>query len=345
MSNIRYRLKDNNNKTLSCTLTEEDIDIIRNKLTATHHYKNREIRAGKISNAKGTVYLFSSNKDHINSKRKFQQVFNGYIIALDVISKNNERIIKDSEKVTLRLLHNLISLNAHNIQEFHTIVPQEKVSAKMGGQISYIASEITKKPNETAQAFLKIAKNNIAMKTEFSVFNKLHSSQVPTLRPTSHIVHKVLMNVFYLFFSEFSDKGVIVNIAPSTEHAYFDYETIHVALYHIIDNAAKYIKPSTNLDVRITRDDDIINIEMDMISSIIDSDEQQKIFTEGYSGTVARSTAKAGSGLCMSTTQEALKLNKSHILLNCKEGTIEIDRGLKYQNNIFTIKLPRKRDK
>lgn len=60
------------------------------------------------------------------------------------------------------------------------------------------------------------------------------------------------MNVFYPFFNDFQEKRVIVNIYPSESKSTFDYDTIHVAFFHLFENAYKYSKPNSTIDVSIT---------------------------------------------------------------------------------------------
>ena len=85
------------------------------------------------SNQHGTVIAFSSTKDYIKSSKKFST-------ALDVILNSTEmvnQVVKEARasinKSTSRLIHNLTSLNAHNIQEIYSLIPQENVSQKIGG--------------------------------------------------------------------------------------------------------------------------------------------------------------------------------------------------------------------
>ncbi len=257
-----------------------------------------------------------------------------------------QSIIDESEqaqnKSTRRLIHNLTSLNAHNIQEFYSLVPQENVSRKMGKQVKYVKSIVEEEPEETALSLLKMAKNNAAMKVEFSVFKKLFDVN-PDLRATNHNVHKVLMNVFYLFFPDFTDKEVNVVVGDNNNRymAYYYYESIHVALYHIIENAAKYIKPKTTLNVRITNQNEMSEIVFDMYSTQIKAEEVELIFEEGISGKVASQHGKSGDGIGMSRAKNILELNRGTLSVKPYPDTTETVMGFIFQRNVFTIKLPR----
>ena len=105
--------------------------------------------------------------------------------------------------------------------------------------VQYLERQIKNSPQDVAKALLAILKYQTAQKAEFSAFNKLNGD-VGQIKREVHKVHKVLMNVFYLFFNDFTDKSVMVNIGASEVSALFDYDSIHVCAYHLVENAAKY---------------------------------------------------------------------------------------------------------
>lgn len=212
----------------------------------------------------------------------------------------------------------------------------------MGHQITFVEEIVKNDPKETALTLLKIAKNNAAMKVEFSVFKKLFDIN-PDLQKREHNVHKVLMNVFYLFFPDFTDKNVKVTIGDNNNKyiAFFDYESLHVALYHLIENAAKYIKQNTTLTVGINNYEEMSEIIFDMISIEITQSERTKIFEEGVSGYIATQIGKSGLGIGMSMAKKIIELNSGSIEIRTYPETMENIMGVKFQKNEFIIKLPK----
>ena len=187
---------------------------------------------------------------------------------------------------------------------------------------------------------LRIAKNNAAVKAEFSVFNKIFDSN-PRLERKNHNIHKVLMNILYLFFPDFTDKHVLVGVScPENTIAYFDYESIHVALYHLVENSVKYVKPYTGLSIEIFRDNDKVTLEFDMNSLAIYEHEIDSIFDDGYSGDLSKKTGKAGSGIGLSRVKDILAINNSKISVSIDEATRQEQDNAHYQRNIFRIELP-----
>ena len=338
---IRYRLTKSNNAIVFCNLQANDLSILHEVKSQSNKYHNGSTRAGTLANDKYTVVAFTQNKKHLSSSKIFKTELACILNSMDTVNKIIEESESSSNKSISRLIHNLTSLNAHNIQEFYSLVPQENVSKKMGKQVSYVRQIVQKEPNEAALVLLKMAKNNAAMKVEFSVFKKLFASN-PDLRATNHNVHKVLMNIFYLFFADFTDKDVKVIVGDSDNKytAYFDYESIHVALYHMIENAAKYIKQNTTFNVAITNNADYLDIALDMISTQILPEETEIIFEEGFSGKLAHQTGKSGDGIGLSRAKKILELNGGSLCVDPHFNTAEVLMGVTFQRNIFTMTLP-----
>ncbi|PRY66438.1 signal transduction histidine kinase [Vreelandella songnenensis] len=342
--NIRYRISSSDGSVIFCNLHPKEIEKINSINSRSQKLNGINLRAGRIFSQHGTVVAFSSDKNYIKSSAKFSTALNIILDSTEMINHVVKEARANINKNTSRLIHNLTSLNAHNIQEIYSLIPQENVSQKIGGQISFVEDIVKREPREAALSFLRIAKNNAAMKAEFSVFRKLFDSN-PDLQIREHNVHKVLMNIFYLFFSDFTDKDVRVKIANDKNKyfANFDYESFHVAIYHIIENAAKYIKPKTTLNVEIKDVGEFIEIVMDMISLEIKKGESDEIFEEGVSGELANRIGKAGDGIGMNRAKKILELNSGSVLVNPVCDTVENFMGVNYQRNIFTVSLPKRK--
>lgn len=262
-----------------------------------------------------------------------------YIHSINYINKINNDLRDKNNKDTHRLIHNLITLNAHNIQEIYSIIPQGEISKESGDKIKFVCSAIEKDPIEAAKTLLRIAKNNAAMKTEFSVFNKLFGKP-KELRSTSHTMHKVLMNILYLFFPDFTDKGVKVIVNRDNASAYFDYESIHVALYHLIDNAAKYTRNNSELSINIKTVEPYVILVFQMKSIKILPNEVEKIYEEGFSGSLSQGLLKSGNGIGMNLVKRILELNHGSVSHISQPNTCEKWCGIEYQVNEFIIQLP-----
>ena len=336
---IRYRAYNNNGDIIFCNL--ESIEKLSIEDITAPSQKIGNKRAGKITVKDGSVVGFTSNKDFIKSSSKFRtnlSVIGDSLKYLDgIIKKANDKV----NKSTSRLLHNLTSLNGHNIQEIYSLVPQDLLARKVSGQVRLVENVIKQESRETALCLLRLAKNNIAMKTEFSVFNKLFDKN-PNLQFKFHNVHKVMMNILYLFFADFTDKNVNVKIdCEGKKTAFFDYESIHVALFHLIENSVKYVQPNTELNIKISEVNNKILISFEMDSIQINKEEAKLLFDEGFSGEHSKKSGKSGSGIGLSRAKNILELNSASITLDIDEDSLHGYQSVPYQRNTFFIVLNR----
>lgn len=333
---IYYLIKDVDNNILASKVdSNQELFKLINEKNQLISYQNITYRVGIIKSSSGVVLAYTSAKDLIKSSKSFSTYISVLSDSTQNLVKNKCEIEEVFQKQINILVHNLISLNAHNLQEIYNIIPQEKVVESIGNQIEYVKSTIRANPDKTAKAFLKFMKNNIAMKSEFSVFAKLYDEN-PNLSIRQHNIHRVLMNILYSFFPDFTDKHVHVTVAKSLSKGYFDYESIYVAFFHLIENATKYIEEYSKFKIYFNESIDEVDVIFDMISLKIKETEKEQIFVEGYSGEFAIKEEKQGKGIGMSRVKKILELNNAKINLDIKnDGASKPE----YQNNIFTIKI------
>lgn len=340
MSDFRYQLADAYGNVLYSDLRERERRLL-NEVTQPSVLVSRQLRVGTVSSNLGNIFGASNNPDYIKSTQKFRTKLETILSSIEYVEKAIGTHRDATNASTRRLIHNLTSLNAHVIQEIYSLVPQELLAGKTKNHVDVVREIILESPRDAALALLAIAKANTSMKTEFSVFKNLFNPQ-PYLQKKHHVVHKVLMNVLYLFFPDFTDKNVYVLVNESTLTAWFDYESIHVALYHLIDNSAKYTKPDSRLFVEILERDKNAVISFKMTSLKIAEYEIQTIFEEGFSGELAKKTGKSGNGIGTFIMKKMVDLNEGTLNINIHPETVESIMGIEYQANDFEIVIPRK---
>lgn len=337
---IRYKLIDSKGELVFSSLNTNDIIKIQDIKTPSILIDGNKLRVGRLTDASlGEIVAITSNPDFIASSKTFKTTIETILNSLQYLKDSIEEQKKNNQKNMQRLIHNLTTLNGHNIQEVYAVIPQEELSNRNKGHVEYVASIISDDLAETALALLRIAKNNAAIRTEITVFKNLMNPN-PKLDPKQHGVHKVVMNILYLFFPDFTDKNILINLAPSTLPAFFDYASLHVALYHLLDNAAKYAAPNQTINSTIEKINDRVQISFEMTSLKIADDEVHSIFTEGTSGKFPKALGKAGAGVGMGLIDSIIKLNNGRFFFERKEGEEETIIGLPYQCNIFTLELP-----
>lgn len=295
-------------------------------------------RIGKIYNKNGITFLCCAKtkttklfKDKLNA---LAYAYYDLIVPIESIKTNLK--VNEQKRVN-RLVHNLTTINGKTIQEVYDLVPQELLTSDFNSQIPKITEIIKANPKDTALMFLRLAKHNIHMKSEFSIYKKLDRAN-PTIEKRSHPIHKVLMNILHSFFVDFSDKDVYINVGECRSSIHCDYETLQVALYHLIENASKYVKPNSTMNIIFNEKDDRINVHFKMTSLYIEEKEYSKLFEEGFSGIEAKKTYKDGEGIGMWRIKQMLELNNFTIEVNPGKQ-IENLNGFRFSDNEFIIGL------
>lgn len=275
---------------------------------------------------------YSSNSDELKSKRLLELRVNTFLAAAPSI----DAAVQRAEGRTRRLLHNLKSLTAKTSQEIFFLAQQDRLLCSPRESLSYLASEIRDNIDGTARALLEILKHQAAQKAEYIAFDQL-SGRLEQGRSELHDVHRVLMNVFYLFFGEFIAKKVRAKVEPTRVQARFDYDSIHVCIYYLVENAAKYTRRNSDFSVNVNQNSDgLVDIRFSMESLSIKPDEREQIFEEGFSGINAIDAKLNGAGLGLYLARSMARINS---------GTLNVIPGpplggAQYSRNTFVLTLP-----
>jgi signal transduction histidine kinase len=334
------RILDSDGKTLFDSLTPAEEVLFEQGVSGPITSERGRVRCGFLTDARGTVFLVSADPDLIRSGRLFRSyldiILDVQVYLLESIAAVEERLTSNSK----RLVHNLTSLNGLMIQEIYSVLSQDRLAGNIRRSIPLIESEMRGiRATAFAKCFLNLAKHSAAMKNEFSVFKKIGSLEA-AIEKRAHTVHKVIMNAAYLFFSDFADKGGYVDVAHSEVRAMMDYECAFVALYHLFDNAAKYICPNTNVEVVASKDGDYVNITFSMCSLAISPDEHDKLVMEGFSGAVPRRLQLNGDGVGLSVVKKVMDLHSGTLWIMSTEESKFMSDGIEFQSNSFVLSFP-----
>ena len=272
-------------------------------------------RVGVVFRNNYRLYLCTDNKQTKTSKLFKEKIeMLSYVLPSMLEFKTEiEKVVRNEEKEKYsKIVHNLKTLNGQSLLSQYKFIPQDSFSDNYRHLFEMVLEEVKKRPKEATIAILKQSRNNEFMKTEFSTHEKL-TIEAPNLFCQSHVVRKVILNVYHSFDMDFKDKKVSLLISEVDYKAWFDYDTVRVAIYHIFSNAIKYIAPSSNLAISIIDDEDNIIIDFKMKSYYISKEEVNNLFVDHYSGKIATENKLNGTGLGMGLIRKALSLNKGTI--------------------------------
>jgi len=87
---------------------------------------------------------------------------------------------------------------------------------------------------------------------------------------------------------------------------------MQVALYHLLDNAAKYALFGSGLRISFS-DEEGFRIYFEMTSLFVPEEERTRIFNDGFSGSQAKAVSKGGQGLGMGVVTDLLKMNGARL--------------------------------
>ncbi len=309
-----------------------------NNVTCPIYSDNRRYGVKQINNKK--IFLCTTKKE-AKTRKLFDEKINVLVYTLPAIEKiKNEAIIeaKSEEKNNYsKIVHNLKTLNAQSIQSQYKFIPQSSFADNHSSLQNFVKNEIITRPDEATIAFLRLAKNNAHMKTEFSTHEKL-SVESPNLSVQFHNIKSVILNVYHSFNIDFKSKNIRLNIFEDDNYIKFDYETVRVAFYHLFLNTYSYICANSNLDIEIYVKDTNVFIDFCMLSLHINEHEKSKLFDDGYSGENAIKSNTNSSGLGMGLIKKALTINNADIEVINGNEKIKRNENL-YSKNIFRLQF------
>ena len=297
-----------------------------------------KMRVSSISSPQGEISLCSAEaKTTANFKRDAENLLLLIPYASKLAKDIKAHTEEASEKRYIHLAHNLKGINAHCIQELYDISPKGDYK-NVKDAINAVKDTIHDNLDEAALKFFHLQKYNSMMKVEFLVYERIQKGKVE-LSPTRYKIRDVVMKTLHMFFEDFTKKSVHVEIESNYDRVWLDYESFATALYYIIENTTKYIKPNTQLSITFNECKDFYKVSFNMTSHYLNDSDRQHIFDEGYSGEYATKENTRGHGYGM--------FRAKHLLKQCG-AKIEVEYGdsegmygdVEYANNIFTVCLP-----
>lgn len=292
---------------------------------------------------KNDIEVYLCTNEAVDSTRIWKSKAALIVEFAETFREVKEELSKDFITTTDRLTHNLKKYNAHCIQASENILDPYSNSSGTKSQIDTIKSNLTQNVNKSSTSLLKIIKNNKLIQAELSVYDRLYKRNNDKLEKLSHSIHRLIKATLSAFWDSFMENNVVIEIDNCYEEVIVDYETITVALVHLIDNCAKYTCPHTTLNVTFNKvNTDELKITFKMLSLKINDYEITELFNEGYSGELSCSLGLNGSGTGMYIIKTFIELNGGRVNLisdNNPSKNMKYN-GIDYEENIFEITLP-----
>lgn len=298
----------------------------------------RKARHSTVVGPYGAVFGCAKKHGFVVSKSLHESALGDAVKDLKALAEFKRRILEQYEKAYKRLLHNVERNDAHIIQEFQNVVPDALLVGSQKGVRGIVSNAISKDLPAASKALTNIFKAAIGIKNELTIYQRLYVD--PHWRPElgTYKAHKVFMNTAYKFYDEFNEVGIWLDVGDCHDYVEIDFECVSVVLFHILDNARKYVKPHSDIMVQFTKraDKDELSIHIEMTSLTVEPDEVSRIELEGVSGRNAEKLGKSGKGIGMAVIRDIV--SKAGLAFAAKWGLDRIHfEGVPYSRNVLIL--------
>lgn len=342
--NIKYLIEDTTWKIIFSNCQKTEIPILSDWEIDWDIIEEKNIRFRclvKINRAWKLIYISSLEK-HIKSKSIFLWDSEKYEGLIKNIEDNFDYQKKLFDGRIRRLFHNIGSLNATNSQELEKIFPPTLFSEKFNEFLKKAKDLISNKPDEVAISLFKIYKDTEAIKNESIIFKSIEENDISTSFQ-DHVIYRVILNVLYKFYSDFTEKGIYVDIDDNEDYVRLDYRTFSVILFHLFDNAVKYSMPEEKIKIKFNKNDEGLSIDFEMWSTIMEESELDNIRKEGVRWKEATEKyPNDWDGIWLFYMTKLAELNLFKIEIN--PGTLhKTYKWINYTDNVFSFFFPKER--
>ena len=290
-----------------------------------------------------SVSFVSSDINHLKSNRTAISEVNGILRRAKVIDDQIQMEIESVRNNFSKFTHNLKSLCTLNIQEIEFFSPLSstedfKISRLKDWEI-YVKELKSSDVKDLAKGLMRVYKNSQHIQNDILVYESLFHGTDMVIQKSDHSVHKVITRAVLCCASLLLEKDVRIKFGEANWTINVDYTSTQVALFYVMDNVIKYIKPDTDLEISFFRDKVLkeTTVEFKMQSLYVGKDEEYRLFEEGYSGKYAISSNLKGLGLGFSRAEELLHKNNARLQFISSGRIIESFLNRSYGEN--TIKI------
>lgn len=201
-----------------------------------------------------------------------------------------------------------------------------------------ISEKIASDIERAADVFCYLNKRISEIDVHIEGFDVLYMNDEMNINLKLHNIKKVLQNIIAPSLEDLRKRNIEVNFHikddfSSENKIPIDYKLMNLAFVNFFDNAIKYSKPESKIDIHFTKNGKSFMIEVAMISLRIEHDELELIFRDGYIGKYA--TEESGDGIGMYVIKKALKMINIGIKVNPDYSISENYNGKQYVKNRF----------
>lgn len=295
-------------------------------------------------NADGAVQLVIQEESHMfqgaAARTRACSIYLSLIPKLKQIEQSQRQHF---DAIIQRFAHNLIKLQARFKANFSRLISD----AARGRPYSELKEEVGRRIegnlDSAADDVLQMAHRTVDLDAQIETL-RIISGFAEESAPSDPIrvdLQKAMFRITHPFFKEFRDKDVNINVniqsaTSGSEKVQVIPQFFSAAMWQLFDNASKYVKSGTTIEITASLNTRPQKMEIAMTSVCIDEDETELIFLEGKTG--RHSGKKSGSGIGMFIVRKALGLMGARISVK-NESEVGVFDKFKYCKHRFTIEF------
>lgn len=299
-------------------------------------------RLGIIQNNSGRLLACDAEtKTTKNFRLKLEEVSSMIPELVNTRKQVVASIEQQANRKIERVLHNLRSINGQMTQTLSVQIPTELNRLQVRKLFSTVNSLVKKDVQKASKTLLKLFKQVAAFRAELTVYDML-TGQKTNLEPNDYRIYDLVMVVAHDFFADLNARNIFTNVDECYTRVHVDYESFKVALYYIFENATKYALDGNDIEINFAEKEDSLTVNITMTSIMIEPDEVDLIFEDGYSGQAARRLHKEGSGIGLYRAYQLFKLNGAELSVDPgRHAQYTSPTGISYAINLFSIHIPK----
>jgi two-component system, OmpR family, phosphate regulon sensor histidine kinase PhoR len=145
-------------------------------------------------------------------------------------------------------------------------------------------------------------------------------------------IAQIVMKALEAYRYEVQKDGFVLNLetAPNIPDIYADPNAITMAFFNLLENSVKYSGDQKQIDVRIARNGECLDISVMDRGIGIPEAEQQKIFDQFYRGNDAAVRRIRGSGIGLAITRRVARMHGGEVRVESEPG----------KGSTFTLRIP-----
>lgn len=324
--------------------------------------KSNEIIISNIQKCKYYVN-FSEHKDGIirDGNRSIKSGFSNFQnVSVWIIVEDDQDLIKSpklfkrTKRIYGEMAESFLEFYLHRIRAHsHTL---RSIQGKMKQKIDSLArkedfrgqdySESKKKISaiivnnieKTADIICYLNKRVSEIDVHIEGFDVLYMGDEVEIKMERHDLKKVLQNIIAPSLKDLKKINVDVNFHIKDDYSSenkipINYKLMNLAFVNFFDNAIKYSKPGSKIDINFEKNEVGFIFDVSMMSLRIEHDELCKIFEDGCVGKYA--TEEAGDGIGMHVIKKSLGMINIEIRAEPNYAVTENYNNKQYVKNKF----------